>query len=74
MSPTPVFRGRLATSVCQARHNQAGLGPTEPCSRPLLGSVCDWGRYYQAAHSTWPIPTETQIPCWTLVACLFHDC
>ena len=65
----PERHSRLATSVCQARHNQAGPGPTEPCtgcSRFLLSSGCEWGKYYRVAHSTGPIPNE--IPCRALVA------
>ena len=64
---------RLATSVCQASHTQASLGPTEPCNgcnRFLLSSGCEWGEYYQVAHSTGLIPNENQISCRTLVACL----
>ena len=68
---TQHHRVRLATAVCQSRHNQAGLGPTEPCtgrSRFLPSSGCQWGEYYRVAHSAGPIPTETQSPCRTLVA------
>ena len=64
---------RLATRACQARHNQAGLGPDEPCTRCnrfLLSSGCEWGKYYRVTHSTGPIPNQTQIPCRALVACL----
>ena len=64
---------RLATSVCQASHIQASLGPTEPCtgcSRFLLSSGYEWGEYYRVAHSTGLIPNENQISCRTLVACL----
>ena len=53
---------RLATTVCRARHNQAGLGATEPCtgcSRLLLSSGCEWGRYYRVAYSIGPMPNET---------------
>ena len=65
--------GRPATSVRQARHTQASLGPAEPsagCNRFLLSSGCEWGRYYRVAHSTGLIPNENQISCRTLVACL----
>ena len=50
---------RLATGACQARHNQAGLGPTElctGCSRFLLSSECEWGEYYRVAHRAGLIP------------------
>ena len=63
---------RLATSACQASHNQAGLGPTEPCtgcSRFLLSSGCEWGEYYRVAHRPGLAPSETQIACRTCLAC-----
>ena len=59
-------------ALCQARHDRAGLGPTEPCTgcdRALLSSGCQWGEYYRVAHGTGPAPTETQSPRRTPVAC-----
>ena len=59
------FATRPATTVCQASHNQWGLGPTEPCTgcnRFLLSSECWWGKYWWVAHSTGLIPNETNPP------------
>ena len=64
---------RLATSVCQPRHDQMEQGPTEPhagCSTFLLSSGGAGGGYYRVASGTGPIATENQFPCRTLVACL----
>ena len=68
---------RLATRVHRARHNQAGLAPTEPCtgcSRFLLNSGFEWGRCYPVAHSTELLAKdETRMPCRMLAACVAMD-
>ena len=66
---------RLATSVCQLRHDQMEQGPTEPHagrSTFLLSFGGAGGGYYSVASHTGPIPTENQFPCQTLVACLLR--
>ena len=68
---------RLATSVCQLRHDQMEQGPTEPHagrSTFLLSSGGAGDGYYRVAFDTGPIPTENQFPCQTLVACLDCSC
>ena len=64
---------RRDTSVCQAWHSQAELGPTEQCtgcSRFLLSAGCEGGRKYRGAHNAGLLPNESRIPCLALVACL----
>ena len=64
---------RLATSVCQLRHDQMEQGPTEPHagrSTFLLSSGGAGGGYYSVAVGTGPIATENPFPYRTLVACL----
>ena len=67
------FLASLAGMYAKPSHNQAGRGPTGPCTgfnRFLLSSGCEWGEYYSMAHSAGLIPNKTQIPCRALVACL----
>ena len=62
---------RPAASVRHVRHNEARLGPTEPCtecSRILLSSGRAWGAYYRVAAGTARIPKKTRRPRRTLVA------
>ena len=64
---------RLATSVCQLRHDPMEQGPTEPHggrSTFLLGSGGAGGRVLLSGLWYGPIETEHSFPCQTLVACL----
>ena len=64
---------RVATSVRQLRHDQMEQGPTEAHagrSTFLLSFGGARGGYYRVADGTGPVPTDTQFPCRTLVACL----
>ena len=72
---TAKMRTRLAASVRQARHAEAWLGPTEPCtkrSRFLLTSGREGGEYYRVVLVIELILNKTRNPRRTVVACLMR--
>ena len=71
--PTAGGEAQTWPRVRQARHNQARLGPTEPCtecSRILLSFGCEWGEYYWVVPFTGLIPNGTRDFRRALVTCL----